>query len=767
MFCTSLSPKAARVEQADVFSYHPYVAQYMTLLSSRLHYEQVLESTNVNVINQFQSQSFQAAAAQIAAGLQSILRIAAGSSHPKVAEPEFAAILAQLITITVSNCASDFADRAKAGSLPAPDSRVDGSVGCRPQDFFVYDNLKMADKLVPPVYERLKTMEPFVLDNSIRESTVAQQLGHVKEDKYSILRTVEEAGFDNIIVASFSDLPQVEDAWLSELVAEGRVRSNYLSFTELFDKCNEDKTPSQEVPLGLFKIIKYNIPNAIIELNLFQVDCFKFADEQSRKRQKWNNASHCALLLSRIKVMREEVNPDSKIFINLRDALMYWHDVPTAQRSIEIIVFLATLPPALRPTGIMFEEPMGEFFPWQFRHMVQCFRHAMDNNGWPGELLIHVHKNWGLAEACVQESLAYGCTGIWCGVSEEGGGTGSASSLITLTNLARMGNQKVMETVSFSKLFHAAKEVTFITTGSEPPPKQEVYGSRAMDILWSSALMGVSDFDVSTFFDYPSPVRINTFTTPEQYLLRLAQMFGREPHDYDIKVAEKMRKVMHRDLMDGKKFNYQAASGLYDLYVRAGGKAYLAEILLVVNTSNNPDLEDDFDVEQFRLGQASGNKSSSTNSSVNSKRNFIKTDNPLHVSDNHPLMVELKGLFDLYAAQSPRRVLDYQDFCNAFLQRFLPVDLSSPKIAAIMSVVDVDKSGDISWDELAVWGKWAILQFDLSPSNCKLDKLLHTIFVGHIFPMAFRNLYRPNFSSFHKNQTFLLSASNTVDDCHA
>lgn len=44
-------------------------------------------------------------------------------------------------------------------------------------------------------HRRLRTFEPFVLDNSIRETNVATVMGHVLEDKIRILREVEEVGF--------------------------------------------------------------------------------------------------------------------------------------------------------------------------------------------------------------------------------------------------------------------------------------------------------------------------------------------------------------------------------------------------------------------------------------------------------------------------------------------------------------------------------------------------------------------------------------------
>jgi hypothetical protein len=64
-----------------------------------------------------------------------------------------------------------------------------------------------------------------------------------------------------------------------------------------------------------------------------------------------------------------------------------------------------------------------------------------------------------MADASQLEALAVGATGIWCAVCDEGAATGHASSAVTLTNLARLGNTHVLEQFDFLKLRHAAAEV--------------------------------------------------------------------------------------------------------------------------------------------------------------------------------------------------------------------------------------------------------------------------------------------------------------------
>ncbi|RYG64175.1 hypothetical protein EON64_14510, partial [archaeon] len=229
-------------------------------------------------------------------------------------------------------------------------------------DFILYENLKLLDQMVPSPYDRLKTIKPFVLDNSIRESTVAQIRGHVKEDKYSILRAVEEVGFENIIVASFSELPQVEDEWLGELNEQGMMKPSFFCFSELFDRL-DDGLPSADCPLGIFKMLKYNLQNVIIEMD---VDHKMWESDKlgevpaAAGNSKWTFQQHCELLRQRIETVKNEISPSSIVFVNFRDAAAaYARSDEGARRLITLVCYLARLPPTLRPRGLLFEEPMG------------------------------------------------------------------------------------------------------------------------------------------------------------------------------------------------------------------------------------------------------------------------------------------------------------------------------------------------------------------------------------------------------------------------
>lgn len=56
-------------------------------------------------------------------------------------------------------------------------------------------------------------MNVFVIDNSLRESTVGQVVGHSLNDKYSVLAETKKCSFNHQIIATFSHQQRVDDAF--------------------------------------------------------------------------------------------------------------------------------------------------------------------------------------------------------------------------------------------------------------------------------------------------------------------------------------------------------------------------------------------------------------------------------------------------------------------------------------------------------------------------------------------------------------------------
>ena len=82
-------------------------------------------------------------------------------------------------------------------------------------------------------YKELQDLDLFILDNSIRESTVGQTRGHTIDEKWKIYEEVKKCGFKNIIVASFSHMTRVDDEFCRQLTEKGEDLKNLFSFSEV------------------------------------------------------------------------------------------------------------------------------------------------------------------------------------------------------------------------------------------------------------------------------------------------------------------------------------------------------------------------------------------------------------------------------------------------------------------------------------------------------------------------------------------------------
>ena len=69
----------------------------------------------------------------------------------------------------------------------------------------------------------------------------------------------------------------------------------------------------------------------------------------------------CKLLRKRIQWVKDNLDPDAKIFVNFRDfSDSMYHNI---EPNCKIALYLGSLPPELRPFGLMFEEPRGTYMP--------------------------------------------------------------------------------------------------------------------------------------------------------------------------------------------------------------------------------------------------------------------------------------------------------------------------------------------------------------------------------------------------------------------
>ena len=314
--------------------------------------------------------------------------------------------------------------------------------------------------------EYLKTLNCFVMDNSIRESTVGQLRGHTIENKLNIFDEVKKCGFKHVIVASFAHMTRVDDFFLEELVKRKEDMSTLYSFSDLVSMPAKNGVPdTTTIPIGLAKMNKFGLKNPIFEIDLA---------DSSVNYGKFTMEKLCDVLLQRMDWTLKNL---SKIFVNFRDFPVTMEETP--ERIFKVVSFLAKQPQDIRQhIGIMYEEPTGNYLPEEMGQWTKSVRKVMNKYHWKGHLLAHVHKKWGHAEAVQLKCLMKGADGIWASVCEEGAAMGHACSTVTLMNLVRMGNKEVLKNYNCTYLRTAARNIIILTTGKDAHSKQAIYNER-------------------------------------------------------------------------------------------------------------------------------------------------------------------------------------------------------------------------------------------------------------------------------------------------
>ena len=411
--------------------------------------------------------------------------------------------------------------------------------------------------------KRLKNLDLFVLDNSIRESTVGRLRGHTLQNKIDILEQVKKVGIKDVIIAAFSHMTRVDDDFVKYLMDNKYDFSHFYTFAEVTEGVKDGACDTETIPIAMMKNHKYGILNTIFEIDL--------ANDDIEWETKFTIDHMCQLMHDRMKWTYNNISENARILFNFRDFPVAMTKAP--MRVMHVLQFLAKLPPKERPFAVLFEEPTGECLPDEMETWTATLRKTMTACGWQdGKLLVHIHQKWDLQTAAQLDCLNAGADGIWCSLCEEGAAMGHACSSITIMNLIRLGNTKVTERYNCIHLRNAAIEITKITTGKPPYPKQVLYGEHAIDLVFGSGAMGDGDcFDLAEFFGVEKPIRMFTIATIEMIVDHLENLFGKNPQ-FTEDMALKMKEVMLEDLRSGRKEEYSSAAGVAVLLDRAGGK---------------------------------------------------------------------------------------------------------------------------------------------------------------------------------------------------
>lgn len=503
-----------------------------------------------------------------------------------------------------------------------------------------------------------------------------------------IYEEVKRCGFKHIIVAAFSHMTRVDDYFIKQLVERGEDMSTLYSFAEGWGAVKNGLPDIDTLSVALNKMKTLQLRNPIFEIDLadVRIDWTRFTV------QKIGDT-----LLQRIQWTKENLAKDAKVFINFRDFPIAMEDSTSAHRVLAITQFFATLSEDMRPFGIIFEEPTGKYFPSQLSAWTAAVRKVMNMHGWnAGKLLLHVHEKWGFAETVQLVCLGNGADGIWASVCSEGAALGHACSSVTLLNLIRLGNKKVLKRYNCLELRRAATKVTEITSGRLPHQKHPVYGERALDMAFdfggiSGGKVGKSDFDIAAFFGEKAPKRISTLASANMVLERLKNLFG-EDEAFTLSIAAKMKEVMIEDLHQNRKEEYMSKVGIAVLFDRAGGQL------------------------------------------TESMRDLIAKEETHHAF-HKILLDEVKMIWDTWDLKDASDLqgddcLEFDSFYNGFMAPYFGC-FRCEDTRKGLSAIDMDDDGRIDWSEFSLYLKWALHQY---PDIKDVDELLSVAFRKGIIP---------------------------------
>ena len=532
--------------------------------------------------------------------------------------------------------------------------------------------------------KRLQHVDFFVLDNSIRESTVGALRGHTLENKWKIYNEVKKCGFKHIVVAAFSHMTRVDDYFIRELMDKGEDVSTLYSFVELTSGVKNGVMDTETNPVAMTKMKELGLRNPIIEISL--------ANKTVDWEGKFPVKDLCRLLLKRIEWIHQHLSSEAYIFVNLRDFPIAMTEAP--KRVLEVVDYISSLPSQVRPFGLMFEDATGKFLPHEISTWTESVRRIMTSRGWEsGKLLAHIHKKWGLSEMVQLECIASGADGVWASLCEEGVALGHACSTITMMNLVRLGNKSILQKYNCLYLRTAARNVTEVTSGAKPHPKQVIYGDRALDLVFDlSNIAGgkhSGDFDLAEFFGEKPPVRITTLATTTLIHERLVTLFG-EHSQFTEEIAQRMKEVMIEDLKNNRKEEYMSEAGIAVLFDRSGGALteYMRDIIV--------------------------------NMKVNSQYGQVLLAQVREIWDKWDLKDEVQG----------DEALEYDSFYNGFMAPYFGC-FRCEDTRKGLSALDMDNDGLIDWSDFLIYLKWALNQY---PDIDNVEELLSVTFRKGIIP---------------------------------
>lgn len=407
--------------------------------------------------------------------------------------------------------------------------------------------------------ERIRTIQPFLIDLSLRETPAGGRVGQTLTDKINLLPLLREFGFKNILLGTLDyadpDELEVDDDFMAHLQKfdHEALRGGW-AFTDLGKDGGNGFQPSRSMQ----KLVTYQVPNTLVEIYL--ADLAEGAPYSFEQLVDWLPRSIAWLQAN---MYRFDGRPP-QILVNIVDGCDAFHsNLAQTCDVLEVIRDSGV-------DGLSFEDDRGTYFPFQVGAYVEIARSYLPTQ----KILVHMHAGGGFENASLIEAILAGADGVWGGLPKRAATIGHASLGELLANLVRAGNQHV-RAYNLAQLTplatnwetrddqeQVAEDVPILGTNAYRTPLAffEQKAGRAQD-LPASAIGATQRYRICPVVSDPPVIRG-----------RLGEVMKRDPKSFDETVMVQMRRLMRRSLRAGRRIAWDEPQALVALYNAAGGR---------------------------------------------------------------------------------------------------------------------------------------------------------------------------------------------------
>jgi hypothetical protein len=407
--------------------------------------------------------------------------------------------------------------------------------------------------------ERLRSLEPYLIDLSLRENVFGSRVGQTLQDKLAILPKLRDFGFKNILLGtldySMPDELEVDDDFMMHLRDHGIDMTGGFAFTDIgIESASGVFTPSPSQR----KLAEYRVPNTLHEIYLSKEGMSGLYDLETLRRS----------LPRSIEWLHEHVRGDGggnpRILINVVDGCDAFSE--NLDATCEIMSLLAEQP----IEGLSIEDDRGTYMPFQVGAFVAIARSFLPM---PMKLLVHMHSGAGFENASLIEALLNGADGVWGGLPKRAAIIGHASLGELMANLLRVGNPHLSR-YRLDRLLPLATELSILDEKQAVPDDLPILGRNAYRLTLDffrqkpTRFMDLPPQAIGGEYGYRiCPVAAD----PAVVAGRLAEVTGRPADSFPHEVLVQMVRLMRRDLRAGQRIVYDEPQQLLRLHARAGG----------------------------------------------------------------------------------------------------------------------------------------------------------------------------------------------------